>query len=336
MKVLFSHHFPFFLAHGGLQTQIEALMHQLRKLGVEVEPERWWDENQTGDVLQYFGRPGTNGLVRAAKRKGFKVAMFENLDQTASRSVAALRAQKIITRSAKKLLPGLMDRLAWDVYQELDALIYATNIEWETARYLFAARQNIGHVIGHGLDEVALEALSQAAPEGDYLISIATITERKNTLLLAEAARRARVPVVFLGKPYSTSDECFLRFKAIVDDRFVRYPGYVTEAEKWRLIRSARGFVLLSQFESGCIAVYEAAAAGLPLLLSALPWATKVYHDVAGARFISPDQDVEVASKLVEFFKFARRGNRHTFPVPAWRDVARSYLSIYEKLVSPN
>jgi len=57
MKILFSHSQPFFLAHGGAQTLLEALMRELAGLGVDVEPERWWDENQTGDIIHYMNRP---------------------------------------------------------------------------------------------------------------------------------------------------------------------------------------------------------------------------------------------------------------------------------------
>jgi glycosyltransferase involved in cell wall biosynthesis len=334
MKILFSHPMPFFLAHGGMQTLIEAMMLELRVLGAEVEPERWWDDTQTGDVIHYFGRPVSSAVLRAGRKKGFKLVMFESLDQTASRPKTALLVQKTITRIAKRLLPGLVNRMAWDVYRELDAMIYATSLEWETARYLFDARPDRGHVIGLGLREEALSALRQPAPEGDYLISIATITERKNTLRLAEAARRAQVPVLFLGKPYSENDEYYLRFKALVDGKFVRYPGYVTEDEKRRLIRSARGFVLLSQFESGCIAVYEAAAAGLPLLLSDLPWASKVYGHVADARFVPLGDDAGIAPALTGFYRSAHRLNRLIFPVPSWRDVASRYLAVYERILA--
>ena len=64
MKVIFSCNFPFALAHGGVQTQLEAIMRELPALGVTVEPERWWDAQQTGDVLQYFGRPPSVQHVR--------------------------------------------------------------------------------------------------------------------------------------------------------------------------------------------------------------------------------------------------------------------------------
>jgi glycosyltransferase involved in cell wall biosynthesis len=332
MKVIFSHHVPFFLAHGGLQTQIEALMRELRQLGVEVEPERWWDDTQSGDVLQYFGRPCSNSILQAAKRKGFKVVMFENLDQTASRSRLALSAQKVVMSAIQKLLPGMVERMAWNVYRELDAIIYATALEWQVAQDLFRARPQHGYVIGHGLREEALEGLRQPASRGDYLISIATITERKNTLRLAEAAKRAAVPVLFLGKPYSEHDAYYLQFKATVDDRLVRYAGYVTEEEKQRLIRGARGFVLLSQYESGCIAVYEAAAAGLPLLLSDLPWANKVYGQVSKAQFVSPKDSRMVESALHEFHRKAERQSTPTFLVPSWAEVARMYLALYRRI----
>ena len=105
MKVIFSCNLPFALAHGGVQTQLEAIMRELSALGVEVEPERWWDESQTGDVLHYFGRPPSVHHVRFAQKKGRRVVMFENLDQTASRSRLALFGQRWLTRLARTALP---------------------------------------------------------------------------------------------------------------------------------------------------------------------------------------------------------------------------------------
>ena len=56
MKVLINCHVPFMLAHGGVQTQIEQISAALEKLGVSVEPLRWWDGNQSGDILHDVGR----------------------------------------------------------------------------------------------------------------------------------------------------------------------------------------------------------------------------------------------------------------------------------------
>ena len=56
MKILLNCRLPFALAHGGMQTQIEQTQAALIALGLEVEPLRWWDATQTGDLIHYFGR----------------------------------------------------------------------------------------------------------------------------------------------------------------------------------------------------------------------------------------------------------------------------------------
>jgi len=333
MKVLFSSSPPFFLAHGGAQTLVEAVMRELAGLGVEVEPERWWDENQKGDVIHYFCRPAPSN-VQLAHQKGFKVVMTELLDQTASRSRAQLLAQRSFTKLARALLPpGMLSRMGWDVYGQLDAMVYAVEHEWEVAQYLFGARPDRGRVIPHGLEEEALRQLALPQHQEDYLISVATIHPRKNTVLLAQAAHRAGTPMVFLGKPYAGHDPYFLEFKKWVDGKIVRYPGFISDHEKWRYLRGARGFALLSQYESGCIAVHEAGAAGLPLLLSDLPWASKVYAKARGVKFVRLRSMTDIAADLGSFYTVAHRQPGTTFPLLTWRQVAEKYADVYRSIL---
>jgi glycosyltransferase involved in cell wall biosynthesis len=333
MKVLFFNSPPFFLAHGGMQTQVEAVMRELAGLGVEVEPERWWDENQKGDIIHYFHRPPMLN-VRAAHAKGFKVVMTENLGQAASRTGPRLFAQRTLMDLARKALPGaFLDRLSWAAYQELDAMIYMVKHEWETAQYLFHANPERGYIVPHGLEPEALAQLALPQAPGDYLVCMATIYPVKNSVLLARAARLAGTPIVFLGKPYSEDDPYFLEFKQYADGKVVRYAGFVTGEEKYSWLRGARGFVLLSQFESGCIAAYEAAAAGLPLLLSDLPWASQVYGQVPAAKFVALGRPETIAAMLKDFYAQARRQPRPTFPLLTWRQVAERYLEVYRKLL---
>ena len=324
MKVIFSHSLPFFLAHGGTQTLTEALMREVAHLGIEVEPERWWDDRQAGDILHYIGRPPVSN-VRAARQKGFKVVMTENLDQTASRTRGELLAQRSLTKLARALLPpALLARMGWEVYQQLDAMVYVVEHEWEVAQYLFGARPEAGHVIPHGLEAETLRQLALPQREEDYLVSVATIHSRKNPVLLAQAAHQARTPIVFLGKPYAGDNPYFLEFKKWVDGNMVRYPGFVSAEEKWRYLRGARGFALLSQFESGCIAVYEASAAGLPLLLPDLPWATKVYGGAREVKFVRLRSGADIAAELESFYSRAHRRPGTTFGILTWRQVAEN------------
>lgn len=330
MKVLFYCTNPFFLAHGGTQTLLESLMREISSLGVEVEPARWWDGLQTGDILHFMNRP-THTLVRTAQDKGFRCVMTENIDQTGSRKGWELWSRRMAFSLDRMVGGPVSRRLSLEVYQKLDAMIYAVELERQVAHYLYGAPLDRSHVIPQGVDTDAIEDLAKPEPEGNYLISAATIIPRKNTVLLARAARIANVPIVFLGKPFNETDPYFREFRDLVDGHWVRYPGYVSKEEKHRLLRGARGFALLSQFESGCIAVHEAAAAGLPLFLPELPWATEVYGEARGTRFCGVGPAEAVAHRLASFYEQARRLPGQTFPVLSWREVAKRYVAVYER-----
>jgi glycosyltransferase involved in cell wall biosynthesis len=334
LKIIFSHATPFFLAHGGIQTLTGALMREVAGLGAEVEPERWWDDRQSGSILHYIGRPPLIH-VRLARQKGFKVVVTLLLGQTASRSFAKLFLQRCMIKAARAILPrGYLDLQTWDVYRESDALVFMVEHEWETAQYLFQAPADKGHIIPSGLDSHEMECLAQPQLEQDYLVCMATIYPVKNSVLLAQAAHLAQTPIVFLGKPYSLSDPYFLEFQKLVDGKNVRFPGFVTGEEKCRWLRGARGFVLLSQYESAPNVVQEAAAAGLPLLLSDLPWANKVYNRSSAVSFVRPDSAGAVAPILKSFYARSHRQTKPLFPVPTWREVAERYMTVYRTILS--
>ena len=333
MKVIFSHSLPFSLAHGGVQVLIESLMQSLAGLGVEVEPERWWDEKQHGDILHFVGRPNGNH-VRFARDKGYKVVLTDLLDETGSRTKRELAVQRATIRFSQRMFPQLTGRLGWDAYRSVDALVFIVPHERDIARYLFDAAPGIVRIIPHGLPVQALEALAKPQREEDYLISVATIDSRKNTLLLAKAARRAQVPVLFLGRPFSEQDAYYREFISCVDNEFVRYAGYLPEPEKIARIRGARGFVLLSRFESGCFAVYEAARAGLPMLLPDLPWAQH-YPAGDGIRFVRRLTMGDAAEALAAFYATAHRRPAPIFDVNSWDKIAGQYLDLYRQILQP-
>lgn len=334
MKVLLWTNIPFSLAHGGVQTHMDNLFKHLPAFGVETEPLRWWDQAQSGDLLHTITRPET-AVVRLAHEKGMKVVMSDILDATASRSNFRLFAQKTTIRLAKRLAGGLTAKLNWEVYQEADALVFVLPREQQVAQYLFDAPATRCHVINHAVEPEALEQLALPEPQGDHLISVATIAPRKNTLALARAAHTAQVPIVFLGKPFGEDDPYFTEFKKLVDGKYVRYPGFVSREEKYHLLRTAKGFCLLSFGETGCIALHEASAAGLPLFLSDLPWARQGYTAAkTGITFVAPTRPEIVANQLRTFYNNSHRLPHHIFPVQSWRDVAEQYVQVYRSVLA--
>jgi hypothetical protein len=82
------------LAHGGMQIQIDQTLAALKRIGVDAEPLRWWDANQTFDILHYFGRVPFS-LLEIAHQKGVKVVMSDFLGE-----VSRLACWKLLTKKA--------------------------------------------------------------------------------------------------------------------------------------------------------------------------------------------------------------------------------------------
>jgi glycosyltransferase involved in cell wall biosynthesis len=332
MKVLFDHHLPFALAHGGFQRQLLQTKSALEQAGVETDFVCWWDDAQRGDIIHFAGRPAAD-YIAFAHGRGCKVVVAELLTATGSRSPGTLALQKYLTAVLRKSLPAAFTtRMAWDAYRLADACVANTGWEAHLMNYLFGAPRERVHVVPNGVEEIFLN--SAPAARGQWLVCAATITERKRVLELAEAAVAARTPLWVVGKPYSDSDSCAQKFSALAKQQpqILRHEGAIADrARLARIYREARGFVLLSAMETRSLSAEEAAACGCPLLLSDLPWSRStfgghaVYCPVAGPR--------RTAGFLRKFYDAAPSLEPPPKPA-AWSDVARRLKTIYEGVLN--
>jgi glycosyltransferase involved in cell wall biosynthesis len=332
MKVLLNHHIPFALSHGGMQVQIEQTQTALEQAGVTVEPLRWWDDTQTGDVLHHFTRIPTN-LLSLAQRKGMKVVMTDLLTEQGSRSPMSLRLQKLFTRGAPVLLPNLMTAyFGWESYLLADACVALTPWEAHLIKYIFGTPENKVHIIPNGVENIFLE--SSPVARGKWLVCTATITERKEVLKLAEAALSASVPIWIIGKPYSESDPYFQQFLALVksNQEIVRYEGAISDRNRLaRIYREACGFVLLSKWESLSLSALEAAACECPLLLSELPWAKSHFGNTASYCPVN-DSISKTGAFLRNFYDAAPQ--LAPPPKPAtWAEIGIRLKNLYQQLL---
>jgi len=280
MKILFDRPLPFFLAHGGLQTQIEQTRHALLRLGVEVEWMRWWDETVVGDIIHYFGRPSP-AYVEFAHARGVKIVIAELLTGLGSRGALARRLQSAVIRA---LRPNpFFDRMGWASYQLADAAVALTAWEAQLMHEVLGAPAERVHVVPNGVEEVFLQC-PPGAERGRWLVCTATIAPRKRVVELAAAAVLAGTPVWILGRPYAEDDEYARQFRELcaAHPDLLRYEGSVADrAQLAGIYAAARGFVLLSTEESLSLSALEAAACGCPLLLSDLPWARTTFGSAA-------------------------------------------------------
>ena len=213
MKILVNCPLPFALAHGGHLIQIQRTLAALEASGVQVEPVRWWDEKQTGDLIHYFGRMPA-GHVKFAHQKNIKIIIAELLTQQGSRSKSQLRLQKTISTLIKRFAPRtFIQNFNWESYRIADACIANTPWEAHLMNYLFDAPTDRIHVVANGVEEVFLNSPKTA--RNQWLVCTATITGRKRVLELAQAAVHAQTPLWIVGKAYAESDSYAQDFFAL-------------------------------------------------------------------------------------------------------------------------
>jgi glycosyltransferase involved in cell wall biosynthesis len=331
MKLLFDHSSPFLLAHGGAQIQIEQTKKALEAVGVEVEYLRWWDEHQRGDIIHYFGRPWPS-YVRMAKEKGIRVVLADLLGGLGARASSARAVQKVIKTAAEKLLGSEMIlRLGWESFRLVDACITLTSWEGQLLREMFDVPAHRVHCVPNGVEDIFFQ--KHETKRGPWLVCTATLTAIKRTLELAEAAVAAERPIWLIGRPFAQGDpyaERCLRL-ARKHPKFIRYEGPIQDrAVMAEAYRQARGFVLLSTFESLSLSALEAAACGCPLLLSDLPWARCTFGDKA--TYCPIGAKSRTAAILRRFYDEAPRLPTPPRPL-SWREVGEKFRELYRQLL---
>ena len=151
MKVLFYHLTPLALACDDWQSQILATREALRELGVDVEFLRWYDGNQTGEILHFFGRMSSY-LIGFARQKQMKVVVSEAPSGPASGSRLGFAAQRVLMGLLQTTLPRpALGTLDWDSYRQADACVAATQADALRLTALFRVPPENVHVITNAL-----------------------------------------------------------------------------------------------------------------------------------------------------------------------------------------
>lgn len=333
MKILIHHGTPFQLAHGGHQTQIEKTKEGLEAAGCEVEWLRWWDEEQEADLIHAFSPVEVSALIHA-QRVETPVVLTSLLGWECNFSSSRIRF-KVMRRKILNNLTRFQSRFRGQAGREYH--LCARNIVG------LEAERNVLHAI-HGVPLNNISVVPLGLPQqflsvqkgdrnGDYLVSHGTITERKNSVELAKLARDSKVPILFIGKPYHLDDPYWKRFERLIDNRWVRHQNHVPDtAALIDILRTARGFILMSAGENWCLAAHEAAACGLPLLLPRMNWSLERFGDQA--QYLEAPGSTSNNEILQRFYHQST-----TLPSPqirqwSWKEAAQQLLPVYEHAIS--
>ena len=322
------------LAHGGAQIQIEQTKAGLEDQGVEVEYLRWWDKAQRGDLIHYFGT-ASNSYLAIARTAGMPVVMTNLFTETCNRSQARLVRQGWLIQAALKipLLRQVKSQLNWNTYRHASHNVVGLECEKYVLEKVYRVPTERISIVPLGLSETFLNAGPGSRGE-NHLITTGTITERKNSVILAELAHAAQVPVLFVGKPYHPNDSYWLRFKKLIDNRWVKHqPHTDSEMEMAMHLQAARGFVLMSRFENWCLSAHEAIACGLPLLVQDQNWSRERFVNQA-RYFQTIGFSEENVRRLKQFYADAPSLAAPAIKLHSWMEVGGELKKVYEQVLS--
>ncbi len=334
VKILIDQHLPFQLAHGGANTQVEQTKLALERAGAEVEFLRWWDESQNGDLIHFFGCP-PGGYLNLARLKRLPVITNILFTDTCNRSLSRLKRQGLLVKTILSLPfgEGIKSQLNWRSFQRTDHNVVGLAAEKIVLQVVYGVPAERVTVVPYGLSETFLRA--GAGPRNEpHLICTGTITPRKCSVELAQLAHAAQVPVLFLGKPYHESEPYFQKFRSLVDGKWVRHQSHVrSETEMVQWLQAARGFVLMSWYENWCLSAHEAAACGLPLLLTDQNWSRERFG--RQVRFFEKigfsDRNVQILRK---FWQDSPTLRPPEIKLHSWQDVGGELLKVYGKILA--
>jgi len=333
MRVLLSDTTFSYIFPGGKQTLAFQLYNYLNKYGIITDYENWHDPKLTGDIIHFLGFNDFN-KIKILKERGFKLVYTHLLDGITNLSSSKRMYHLIKNKIVKNLFPEKFNAMfAWKALKYFDALIYSHENDRQTAIKLYNVDPPKAFVIPMALEFIDRYKGGKEDVNPKYLVSLASIVPRKNAIFTARICKHEKIPIKFIGPSFGEQSAYFQQFKLEIKDSCVEYLGFLPEEEKIEILKKASGFVLLSFGESGCISIYEAAAAGLPLLLSNLPWA-KNYENPNNISFCS-NNDYDKASKIMrDFYERTRKQNEPSFTVHSWDEIIRDYESIYYNVLA--
>ena len=164
---------------------------------------------------------------------------------------------------------------------------------------------------------------SNTLSQGDYVLVVGAVQERKNPLAALAAADAAGLPLVVAGP---AKDEALARELEL---RGARVTGYVAQDELVRLYRGAACLVQPSRYEGFGLPVLEAMACGTPVVAVPEPALREVAGDAA---VWAEERELAdgIRRAVTERERLAAAGLERA-RLFSWRETARRTLDVYRK-----
>jgi glycosyltransferase involved in cell wall biosynthesis len=189
-----------------------------------------------------------------------------------------------------------------------EKFIFVSEITREKVMVRLKRKVKRCHVIPNGIDR---ELLKYASEDTDYILFLSRIDiYTKGLDLLIDAFERIsseypNLRLILAGYEFDSFRKLISRSPSFLKGR-IDYVGFVTGAEKMRLLSGARIFVLPSRHESSPISILEAAACGKPVIVSDISELAFVCQEGFGLSFPSGSAN-ELSEKIKLLLEDSKR-----------------------------
>lgn len=331
-------------APGGGEVQLAATAEALVELGIDARAWRPWEESLAEiDVLHLVGSHVEHlPLVAAAKARGVRVALSPVawFDRAATWSEPRPLVRRVAgcARLALRELGiaggGWRDAL----YGAADLLLPNSQAEAGQLERLFGVDEGKIAVVPNGFDLRFATATEDAfvAEYGlrGFVLCAGRIEPRKNQLELVRALRGLQRPVVILGDAPPAHEGYLAACRREADANVSFLPGLAHDDPLLASAYAACGcLALVSRFETPGLVALEAAASGVPLVLTDRG-CTKEYFG-ALAQYVSPDDRAGMRRAIEAALDAPRSAELvgHVRGRFTWSAVARATKAAYETIL---
>jgi len=189
--------------------------------------------------------------------------------------------------------------------------------------------------IGNVYNAIDIKSYPYSDKKKDYFIHISRITEAKGTDIAVDVAKKAGVKLIIAGKIDAGRDTEFFeqKIEPMIDGKQIVFLGEVSEEEKRKLFKEAKGFIFpLRWAEPFGLVLIESLAAGTPVIALASGSVPEVVeHGKTG--FIANDVDelVTAVGNVEELsYKDCRKSAEEKFGAKRMVD---DYETLYKKII---
>ncbi len=150
MKVLLHQFVPMATPMSQPQRLMIGLRAALISEGVDADFFRWYDGDQTGDIMHFWGRI-PSGLVRLAHQKNLRVVFTENLWKHRHESEWKRCARRMLVSCGSKMLPyQILTNFDWQSYRIAEGCVVRSEQEKQFIVDVFGANPAKVRVIQMG------------------------------------------------------------------------------------------------------------------------------------------------------------------------------------------